>query len=225
MKALRALEEKRREANESNGNSQYHQKEKPLLPKRLSKMAREKFGLGKSEKEKHKDNLHYTTETHNRNLPEQNTKTSHINQGYSSYLDNLVLGLNEDDHTQGIYALSLQDLVQQQDGELQQLEDEFDIWREGWVKRVQATKIRHKQERRQLIQSTRRVTFPGESHFPNSVLPAGYVTTETSSQSIATVYRPYHSQSVNLNDLTMQQIHRNTLPRRYPDSDLPIMQL
>ena len=217
MKAKRAMDQEQHQDDLSQNTSREQRPAKPIIPKSVQNIARRHFSY-RSKHRKHgkSKNIYEPTNdsvsTHNKwNFPE--TK---------SYSNGLFQSSDDDedfkdplDSESNVEFEGLQDLVQRQNMEIQELQEEYESWYETYTNRVNATKLRHKEEQRQLLRSLHRPrqyertdgrplqfnhVYPSHMAPPYHVYPGGVFTTRSTSRSFATTYRPYTMHRLHLNN-------------------------
>ncbi len=190
MKAKLALEQQAARA-ENDPPTQ-----KSIIPKSVQKMARSPF----TRRTKDGPPRLRVTPQH-----------AHVNGAFNSDVITKTVDALHDDGSQDLEAL-----VARQQAELHQLEREYEAWHDAYTQRVDATRRRHSDEQRHLLRDASREhrflqhqngfpSSPSRGGYPStaspgglvgfpgafSVYPARILTTESTSRSVATTYRPY----------------------------------
>ena len=188
---------------------------KPIIPKSVQNIANRHFSLRSKVKKQRRSQTIYrpNTENYNDNNIDIPIRKSYNNTSYQNDND------NDDDDFENFLDVDiedLQDLVRRQNTEIHELEEEYQSWYETYTHRVNATKLRHKEEQRQLLRSLQRQrqfnatqghplqfshVYPSQMTPTYPVFPGGVFTTRSTSRSVATTYRPYMVHRLHMNNL------------------------
>ena len=203
MKAKRAMEQESNSNDTSQNISGERLSNKPVIPKSLQNIAKRHFASKTRQNKRDKPESIYR--------PSMDSY-SNSNSWTKSYTNPSFQSSSEDDKdsldTDNFEYEGLQELVQRQNMEIQELQEEYESWYEAYTHRVDSTKLRHKEEQRQLLRSLQRqrqyeksitqgrplqygYVYPSHVTTPYHVYSEGVFTTRSTSRSVATTYRPY----------------------------------